>query len=65
MQAPYGRGAATGDAAQPQHQPAMPPASPAQPSVPPERHPPPPQSQPRGPEVHYSISVCHNICESL
>ena len=61
MQAPYGRGAVTGDVPQPQPQPAMPPAASSQPSVPPGQHPSPPQSQPSGPQVHCSIPVV-SIC---
>lgn len=61
VQAPYGRGTATGYAPQPQPQPqpqpAVPPPSSAQPSVPSERHPSPPQSQPTSPQVQRSIPV--------
>ena len=58
MQAPYGRGAATGDVPQPQPQPqpAIPPPS-SQPPVPSGEHPLPPQSQPSGPQVCCPIPI--------
>ena len=57
MQAPYGRGAATGDAPQPQPQPAIRPPSTSQPSVTSGEHPLPSQAQPSSPQVHCSIPV--------
>jgi len=64
MQAPYGRSVATGDASQPQPQPAMPPSSSAKPLVPAEEQPSPPHSQPSSPQVHCSIPVA-SMCFSL
>lgn len=57
MQAPYGRGATTGDVPQPQPQSAIPPPSSSQPSVPSGEHPSPPQPQPSGSQARCSTCI--------
>lgn len=57
MQAPYGRGATTGDVPQPQPQSAIPPPSSSQPSVPSGEHPSPPQPQPSSSQARCSTCI--------